>query len=156
MASTEGYIILGFFLAMAIVVFCLMFWEYRREKIKKAFFEKFFKKMKTNPFGVKTITNAPSGYIHDGKEIDETYMIRIAIKGNGLEYKGVKDGEVGLVDINCQTFEKGNIVLITDWTLWEIKTCHKNGDYTLTKEKDGKKITKRIKHEEIGGRLRYC
>ena len=53
-----------------------------------------------------------------------------------------------------EVVEKGNIVLITDWTLWEIKTCHKNGDYTLTKEKDGKKITKRIKHEEIGGRLR--
>lgn len=156
MASTEGYIILGFFLAMAIVVFCLMFWQSRCEKIKKAFLENFFEKMKTNPFGVKTITNAPDVYTHDGKDIDETYMIRIAIKGNGLEYKGVKDGEVGLVDINCQTFEKGNIVLITDWTLWEIKTCHKNGDYTLTKEKDGKKITKRIKHEEIGGRLKYC
>ena len=152
MASTEGYILLGFFLAMAIVVFCLMFWPSKSLKIKKAF----FKKMKTNPFGVKTITNAPDVYTHDGKDIDETYMVRIAIKGNGLQYKGVKDGEVGLVDINCQTFEKGNIVLITDWTLWEIKTCHKNGDYTLTKEKDGKKITKRIKHEEIGGRLRYC
>lgn len=156
MANAEGYIILGFFLVMAIVVFCLMFWQSRCEKIKKAFLEKFFEKMKTSPFGVKIITNAPSGYIHDGEKIDETYMIRIAIKGNGLQYKGVKDGEVGLVDINCQTFEKGNIVLITDWTLWEIKTCHKNGDYTLTKEKDGKKITKRIKHEEIGGRLRYC
>ena len=137
---------------MLIAVFCLIFWPSKGKKIKKAF----FKKMKTNPFGVKIITNAPSGYIHDGKLIDETYMVRIAIKGNGLEYKGVKDGEVGLVDINYQTFEKGNIVLITDWTLWEIKTCHKNGDYTLTKEKDGKKITKRIKHEEIGGRLRYC
>lgn len=152
MASTEGYIILGFFLAMAVVVFCLIIWPSESKKIEKAF----FKKMKTNPFGVKTITNAPSGYIHDGEVIDETYMIRIAIKGNGLQYKGVEDGGVGLVDINCQTFEKGNIVLITDWSLWEIKTCHKNGDYTLTKEKDGKKITKRIKHEEIGGRLRYC
>lgn len=152
MASTAGYTILWFSLIMLIAVFCLIFWPSKGKKIKKAF----FKKMKTNPFGVKIITNAPSGYIHDGKLIDETYMVRIAIKGNGLEYKGVKDGEVGLVDINYQTFEKGNIVLITDWTLWEIKTCHKNGDYTLTKEKDGKKITKRIKHEEIGGRLRYC
>lgn len=151
MASTAGYTILWFSLIMLIAVFCLIFWPSKGKKIKKAF----FKKMKTNPFGVKIITNAPSGYIHDGELIDETYMIRIGIKGNGLEYKGVKDGEVGLVDINCQTFEKGNIVLITDWTLWEIKTCHKNGDYTLTKEKDGKKITKRIKHNEIGGRLRY-
>lgn len=152
MASTEGYIILGFFLTLLIVVFCLIFWPSESSKIEKAF----FKKMKTNPFGVKTITNAPDVYTHDGKDIDETYMIRIAIKGNGLQYKGVKDGQVGLVDINCQTFEKGNIVLITDWTLWEIKTCHKNGDYTLTKEKDGKKITKRIKHNDIGGRLKYC
>ena len=152
MASTEGYIILGFFLIMLIVVFCLIFWPSKSSKITKAF----YKKMKTNPFGVKTIINAPAGYTHDGEVIDETYMVRIAIKGNGLQYKGVKDGQVGLIDINYQTFEKGNIVLITDWTLWEIKTCHKNGDYTLTKEKDGKKITKRIKHEEIGGRLRYC
>lgn len=111
--------------------------------------------MKTNPFGVKTITNAPSGYTYNDELIDETYMVRIAIKGNGLQYKGVEDGQAGLVDINCQTFEKGNIVLITDWTLWEIKTCHKNGDYTLTKERDGKKITKRIKHNDIGGRLKY-
>lgn len=155
MASTEGLIILGFFLPMVIVVFCLMFWQSKKTKIKKEAENAFFKKMKTNPFGVKIVTNAPVVYTHDGEVIDETYMIRIAIKGNGLQYKGVKDGEVGLVDINCQTFEKGNIVLITDWTLWEIKTCHKNGDYTLTKEKDGKKITKRIKHEEIGGRLRY-
>ena len=154
MTSTEELIILGFFLIMLIVVFCLIFWPSKESKIEKAF----YKKMKTNSFGVKTITNAPSGYIHDGEVIDETYMVRIAIKGNGLEYKGVKDGGIGLVDIdiNCQTFEKGNIVLITDWTLWEIKTCHKNGDYTLTKEKNGKKITKRIKHNEIGGRLRYC
>lgn len=149
MANTEGYI--GFFLAMLVVLFCLIFWPSKGEKIKKVFFEK----MKTNPFGVKIITNAPSVYTHDGEVIDETYMVRIGIKGNGLQYKGVKDGQVGLVDINCQTFEKGNIVLITDWTLWEIKTCHKNGDYTLAKEKDGKKITKRIKHEEIGGRLKY-
>lgn len=111
--------------------------------------------MKTNQFGEKIIINAPAGYMHNGEVIDETYMIRTAIKGNGLQYKGIKDGQIGLVDINCQTFEKGNIVLITDWTLWEIKTCHKDGDYTLTKEKDGKKITKRIKHNEIGGRLRY-
>ena len=152
MASTAGYTILWFSLIMLIAVFCLIFWPSKGKKIKKAF----FKKMKTNPFGVKTITNAPSVYTYNDELIDETYMVRIAIKGNGLQYKGVKDGGIGLVDINCQTFEKGNIVLITDWTLWEIKTCHKNGDYTLTKEKDGKKITKRIKHEEIGGRLRYC
>lgn len=151
MASTAGYTILWFSLIMLIAVFCLIFWPSKGKKIKKAF----LKKMKTNPFGVKTITNAPSGYTYNDELIDETYMVRIAIKGNGLQYKGVEDGQVGLVDINCQTFEKGNIVLITDWTLWEIKTCHKNGDYTLTKEKDGKKITKRIKHEEIGGRLRY-
>ena len=151
MVSTEGLIILGFFLSMAVVVFCLIIWPSKDKEIKKAF----FKKMKTNPFGVKSITNAPTVYLHDGEAIDETYMIRTAIKGNGLQYKGIKDGGVGLIDINCQTFEKGNIVLITDWTLWEIKTCHKNGDYTLTKEKDGKKITKRIKHEEISGRLRY-
>lgn len=152
MTSTEELIIIGFFLNMLVVVFCLIFWPSKSSKIEKAF----YKKMKSNPFGVKTITNAPTVYIHDGEVIDETYMVRIAIKGNGLEYKGVKDGQIGLVDINCPTFEKGNIVLITDWTLWEIKTYHKNGDYTLTKEKDGKKITKRIKHEEIGGRLRYC
>lgn len=152
MVSTAGLIILGFFLTMLVVVFCLIFWPYEGTKIEKAF----FKKMKINPFGVKTMTNPPTGYIHDGEVIDETYMIRTYIKGNGLQYKGIKDGQIGLVDINCQTFEKGNIVLITDWTLWEIKTCHKNGDYTLTKEKDGKKITKRIKPEEIGGRLKYC
>ena len=152
MVSTEGLIILGFFLSMAVIVFCLILWPSEGIKIEKAF----SKKMKTNLFGVKSITNAPTNYIYDGEVIDETYMIRTAIKGNGLQYKGIKDGQIGLVDINCQTFEKGNIVLITDWTLWEIKTCHKNGDYTLTKEKDGKKITKRIKHEEIGGRLKYC
>lgn len=151
MASTAGYTILWFSLIMLIAVFCLIFWPSKSSKIEKAF----YKKMKTNQFGVKIITNAPSGYTYNDELIDETYMVRIAIKGNGLQYKGVEDGQVGLVDINCQTFEKGNIVLITDWTLWEIKTCHKNGDYTLTKEKDGKKITKRIKHEEIGGRLRY-
>lgn len=152
MTNTGAYIILGFFITMLIIVLCVIFWPSKSSKIKKAF----FKKMKTNPYGAKVIDNAPTGYIHDGEVIDETYMIRIAIKGNGLEYKGIKDGQIGLVDINCQTFEKGNIVLISDWTLWEIKTCRKNGDYTLTKEKDGKKITKRIKHEEIGGRLRYC
>ena len=152
MASIEVYIKLGFFLTILIVVFCLIFWPSESIKIEK----EFFKKMKINPFGVKTITNPPASYTHDGEVINETYMIRTAIKGNGLQYKGIKDGQIGLVDINCQTFEKGNIVLITDWTLWEIKTCHKNGDYTLTKEKDGKKITKRIKHEEIGGRLKYC
>lgn len=152
MTNTGGYIILGFFITMLIVVFCVLFWPSKSAKIEKAF----YKKMKTNQFGEKIITNAPAGYIHNGEVIDETYMVRIAIKGNGLQYKGVKDGGVGLIDINCQTFEKGNIVLVTDWTLWEIKTCHKNGDYTLTKEKDDKKITKRIKHDEIGGRLRYC
>ena len=136
---------------MFILVFCVIFWPSKSKKIEKAF----YKRMKGNPFGEKIINNAPSGYIYDGEVIDETYMIRIAIEGDGLQYKGVKDGQIGLVDINCQTFESGNIVLITDWTLWEIKTCHKNGDYTLTKEKDGKKITKRIKHNEIGGRLRY-
>lgn len=151
MTSVEGYIILGFFLIMLIMVFCMIFWPSKRSKIEKAF----FKKMKTNQFGEKIITNAPSGYTYKGEIIDETHMLRIAIKGNGLQYKGVKDGQIGLVDINCQTFEKGNIVLITDWTLWEIKTCHKNGDYTLTKEKDGKKITKRIKHNEVGGTLRF-
>lgn len=152
MASTEAYIIIGFSITMLTLVLYGLFWPSKATKIEKAF----YKKMKTNQFGEKIITNAPEGYIHNGEVIDETYMVRIAIKGNGLQYKGVKDGQIGLVDINCQTFEKGNIVLVTDWTLWEIKTCHKNGDYTLTKEKDGKKITKRIKHDEIGGRLRYC
>lgn len=151
MTNTGAYLILGFFIAMLILVFCAMFWPSKRSKIEKAF----FKKMKTNQFGEKIITNAPSGYTYNGEVIDETHMLRIAIKGNGLQYKGVKDGGIGLVDINCQTFEKGNVVLITDWTLWEIKTCHKNGDYTLTKEKDGKKITKRIKRNEVGGRLKY-
>lgn len=150
MASTEGYIILGFFISLLIIVLLCIFWP------KPKYVKYFYKKMKTNPFGVKTITNAPASYTHDGEVIDETYMIRIVIKGDGLYYKGIRDGNVGLVDINVKRFEKGNIVLITDWTLWEIKTCHKNGDYTLTKEKDGKKITKRIKHNEIGGRLRYC
>ncbi len=152
MVSTEGLIILGFFLSMAVVVFCLIIWPSKSMKIEKEFFQK----MKTNSFGVKIINNAPAVYTHDGEVIDESYIIRIAIKGDGLYYKGIRDGNVGLVDINVKKFEKGNIVLITDWTLWEIKTCHKNGDYTLTKEKDGKKITKRIKHEEIGGRLKYC
>ena len=111
--------------------------------------------MKTNQFGEKIITNAPSEYTHNGEVIDETHMIRISIKGDGLYYKGIRDGDVGLVDVSCKTFERGNVVLISDWTLWEIKTCHKNGDYTLTKENDGKKITKRIKCNDIGGRLRY-
>lgn len=151
MASTAAYIILGFFISLLIIVLLCIFWPSKSSKIEKAF----YKKMKTNQFGVKIITNAPAGYIHNGEVIDETNMIRISIKGDGLYYKGIRDGNVGLVDVSCQTFEKGNIVLITDWTLWEIKTCHKKGDYTLTKEKDGKKITKRIKHEEISGRLRY-
>ena len=42
MANAEGYIILGFFLVMAIVVFCLMFWQSRCEKIKKAASAAFF------------------------------------------------------------------------------------------------------------------
>lgn len=151
MTNTGAYIILGFFITMLVLVLYGLFWPSKATKIEKAF----YKKMKTNQFGTKIITNAPAGYIHNGEVIDETHMVRIAIKGNGLQYKGVKDGQIGLVDINCQTFEKGNIVLITDWTLWEIKTCHKNSDYTLTKEKDGKKITKRIKPDEVGGRLRY-
>lgn len=152
MANTEGYIMLGFLLTMLIIVLVLIFWPSKSIKIK----EEFFQKMKTNSFGVKIINNAPAVYTHDGEVIDEDYIIRIAIKGDGLYYKGIRDGNVGLVDINVKRFEKGNIVLITDWTLWEIKTCHKNGDYTLTKEKDGEKITKRIKHEEISGRLKYC
>lgn len=149
MASTEGYMILGFFISLLIIVLLCIFWP------EPKYVKEFYKKMKTNPFGVKIITNAPAVYTHDGEVIDEVYMIRIAIKGDGLYYKGIRDSNMGLVDINVKRFEKGNIVLITDWTLWEIKTCHKNGDYTLTKEKDGKKITKRIKHEEIGGRLKY-
>lgn len=151
MTNVGAYLISGFFITMLIVVLCVIFWPSKSSKIKKAF----FKKMKTNQFGEKIITNAPAAYTYNGEVIDETNMIRISIKGDGLYYKGIRDGNVGLVDVSCQTFEKGNIVLITDWTLWEIKTCHKNGDYTLTKENDGKKITKRIKCNDIGGRLRY-
>ena len=150
MCSIEEYIILGFFTSLLIVVFLLIFWP-QSKHIKE-----FYKKMGYNPFGVKVIDNAPTTYTYDGEIINERNMIRIGIKGDGLYYKGIRDGNVGLVDVSCKTFEKGNIVLITDWTLWEIKTCHKNGDYTLTKEKDGKKITKKIKHNEIGGRLRYA
>lgn len=150
MCSIEEYITLGFFISLLIVVFLLIFWP-QSKHIKE-----FYKKMGYNPFGVKVIDNAPTTYTYDGEIINERNMIRIGIKGDGLYYKGIRDGNVGLVDVSCKTFEKGNIVLITDWTLWEIKTCHKNGDYTLTKEKDGKKITKKIKHNEIGGRLRYC
>ena len=61
MANTEGYIILWFSLIMLIVVFCLIFWPSKEKKIKEAF----FKKMKTNSFGVKIITNAPVTYTHD-------------------------------------------------------------------------------------------
>ena len=149
MVSTEGYIILGFFISLLIVVLLLIFWP-QSKHIKE-----FYKKMEYNPFGVKVIANAPTTYTYDGEIINERNMIRIGIKGDGLYYKGIRDGDVGLVDVSCKTFEKGNVVLITDWTLWEIKTCHKNGNYTLTKEKDGEKITKRIKHNEVGGRLKY-
>lgn len=149
MASTEGYIILGFFISLLIVVLLLIFLPQSKHK------KNFYKKMGYNPFGVKVIENAPTTYTYNGEIINERNMIRISVKGDGLYYKGIRDGNIGLVDVSCQTFEKGNIVLITDWTLWEIKTCHKNGDYTLTKEKNGKKITKRIKYDEVGGRLRY-
>lgn len=150
MASTEGYIMLGFFISLLIVVFLLIFWP-QSKHIKE-----FYKKMGYNPFGVKVIANAPTTYTYNGEIINERNMIRISINGDGLYYKGIRDGNVGLIDVSCKTFEKGNVVLISDWTLWEIKTCHKNGDYTLTKEKDGEKITKRIKYDEIGGRLKYC
>lgn len=150
MVSTEGYIILGFFVSLLIVVLLVIFWP-QSKHIKE-----FYKKMGYNPFGVKVIDNALTTYTYDGEIINERNMIRIGIKGDGLHYKGIRDGNLGLVDVSCKTFEKGNVVLISDWTLWEIKTCHKNGDYTLTKEKDGKKITKRIKYDEIGGRLKYC
>lgn len=150
MASTEAYIMLGFFISLLIVVLLVMFWP-QSKHIKE-----FYKKMGYNPFGVKVIDNAPTTYTYDGEIINERNMIRISIKGDGLYYKGIRDGNLGLVDVSCETFEKGNVILITDWTLWEIKTCHKNGDYTLTKEKDGEKITKRIKYDEIGGRLKYC
>lgn len=150
MCSIEGYIMLGFFISLLIVVFLLIFWP-QSKHIKE-----FYKKMGYSPFGVKVIDNAPTTYTYDGEIINERNMIRIGIKGDGLYYKGIRDGNVGLVDVSCKTFEKGNVVLITDWTLWEIKTCHKNGVYTLIKEKDGKKITKKIKHNEIGGRLRYA
>ena len=150
MVSTEGYIILGFFISLLIVVLLVMFWP-QSKHIKE-----FYKKMGYNPYGVKVINNAPTTYTYDGEIINERNMIRIGIKGDGLYYKGIRDGNLGLVDVSCKTFEKGNVVLISDWTLWEIKTIHKNGDYTLTKEKDGKKITKRIKYNEIGGRLKYC
>ena len=151
MVSTEGYIILGFFISILIVVLLVMLWP-QSKHIKE-----FYKKMGYNPYGVKVIVNAPTIYTtYDGEIINERNMIRIGIKGDGLYYKGIRDGYVGLVDVSCKTFEKGNVILITDWTLWEIKTCHKNGNYTLTKEKDGKKITKRIKYDEIGGRLKYC
>ena len=149
MVSAEGYIILGFFISLLIIVLLVIFWP--QSKHKKIF----YKKMGYNPYGVKVVDNAPTTYTYDGEIINERNMIRIGIKGNGLQYKGIKDGSAGLVDVSCKTFEKGNVILITDWTLWEIKTCHKNGDYTLTKEKDGKKITKRIKYNEIGGRLKY-
>lgn len=150
MAHMEMLIIIGFFLNMLVVVFCLIFCP-QSKHIKN-----FYKKMGYNPYGIKVINNAPTIYTYDGEIINERNMIRISIKGDGLYYKGIRDGNIGLVDVSCQTFEKGNVVLITDWTLWEIKTCHKNGNYTLTKEKDGKKITKRIKYNEIGGRLKYC
>ncbi len=150
MVSTEGYIILGFFISLLIVVLLVMFWP-QSKHIKE-----FYKKMGYNPYGVKVIDNAPTTYTYDGEIINERNMIRVGIKGEGLYYKGIRDGNVGLVDVSCKTFERGNVVLISDWTLWEIKTCHKNGDYTLTKEKDGEKITKRIKYDKIGGRLKYC
>ncbi len=150
MASTDGYIAIGVLITSLIVVLLLIFWP-QSKHIKE-----FYKKMEYNPFGVKVIDNAPTTYTYDGEIINERNMIRISIKGDGLYYKGIRDGNIGLVDVSCKTFEKGNVVLISDWTLWEIKTCHKNGDYTLTKEKDGKKITRRIKYNEIGGRLKYC
>ena len=143
-------IAIGIFISFLIVVLLLIFWP-QSKHIKE-----FYKKMGYNPFGVKVIDNAPTTYTYDDEIINERNMIRIGIKGDGLYYKGIRDGNLGLVDVSCKTFEKGNVILITDWTLWEIKTCHKNGNYTLTKEKDGKKITKRIKYDEIGGRLKYC
>ena len=80
MASTAAYIILGFFISLLIIVLLCIFWPSKSSKIEKAF----YKKMKTNQFGVKIITNAPAGYIHNGEVIDETNMIRIASKGNEI------------------------------------------------------------------------
>ena len=151
MANTEGYIILGFSLILLILVIIAGF--SRSEEVKNK--RDFLKKM--NPIGENTVLRPqPTKFTEkNGRGIDETNLFRIYIKGNGLQYKGAYDGDIGLVDIKCETFKKGDIVLIKDWSIWEIKTCHKKGDYTLTKEKNGKKITKIVKSDEICGKLKY-
>lgn len=148
--TIAGKIIMLFFLILLIVVFIAEISRSEEAKNKGAFLRKM------NPIGDKALKVIPVVFADkNGRGIDETNLFRIYIKGNGLQYKGAYDGDVGLVDIKCETFKKGDIVLIKDWSLWEIKTCHKKGDYTLTKEKDGKKITKIVKSDEICGRLKH-
>lgn len=149
--TIAGKIIMLFFLILLIVVFIAEISRSEEAKNKGAFLRKM------NPIGDnKVLKPTPLTFAEkNGRGIDETNLFRVYIKGNGLQYKGAYDGDVGLVDIKCETFKKGDIVLIKDWSLWEIKTCHKKGDYTLTKEKDGKKITKIVKSDEICGKLKH-
>lgn len=149
--TIAGKIIMLFFLILLIVVFIAEISRSKEVKNKRDFLKKM------NPIGDgKVLKLTPVVFAEkNGRGIDETNLFRIYIKGNGLQYKGAYDGDVGLVDIKCETFKKGDIVLIKDWSIWEIKTCHKKGDYTLTKEKNGEKITKIVKSDEICGKLKY-
>lgn len=149
--TIAGKIIMLFFLILLIVVFIAEISRSEEAKNKGAFLRKM------NPIGDnKALKVTPVVFADkNGRGIDETNLFRIYIKGNGLQYKGAYDGDVGLVDIKCETFKKGDIVLIKDWSIWEIKTCHKKGDYTLTKEKNGEKITKIVKSDEICGKLKH-
>lgn len=151
MASTAGYIILGFFLILLIVVIITEISRSKEVKNKRDFLKKM------NPIGDDKVLKPTPVVFADknGRGIDETNLFRVYIKGNGLQHKGAYDGDVGLVDIKCETFKKGDVVLIKEWSLWEIKTCHKKGDYTLTKEKNGEKITKIVKSDEICGKLKH-
>lgn len=63
------------------------------------------------------------------KEYDKVF-----VEGNRLAYRDIlADDCLLLAEHKPYTFKKGDIVVLNDHTLWEIKTAHKNGTYTLTK-----------------------
>jgi hypothetical protein len=153
MVSTEGYIILGFFLTLLVIVLSLIFWP--KPKYIREFYKKMngIGKMKQSPYKGNTV------FVDEhGEPINTRKVIPFIVQGNRLEYKGIKEDSIIFIDPNYESLKKGDMVIIPDWSIWEIKTCHKSGNYTLQKgyPTENKMITKRVKKEDICGRIKYA
>ena len=99
----------------------------------------------------------PKMLVIDGVETDIENYEKVIVVGNRLKYRDILDDDVVLLAKSKPNFfKKHDIVLLNDMTLWEIKTAHKDGTYTLTKNdvKDRKVCYDDIKNKCING-FRY-